>query len=466
MKYNKHLFISLLCIIVFACNSLNAAVETTPKQYEEWTVKPFVFTSDLKAGEDSNLTEKQEWIISPVAFSTESTGFFAGVGVIKEGLFQPQTTLIASLFRGLNQNVTINGRSREKYFSGGFISFSDLKLPDTERFFFSFIMGLKSYFPKMKHYIDGSNDSSKEDVITSAGDANFFNTTFRYVLPLGAGLENPGGICSLKDGFTIGRHACGDGTPVLTGSTSIGLKTFYQYENSEDTLLWTDPIWWEHGNSVPTWSTNGLRLFLTHDNTDYDLNPSKGYQFELQYSKDFGWGDSLQSWDSLTFKYNHYFHLDNFSFSKQNVLALSIWTAYSFSWDNNKEVTPGINAHRPPTWEGARLGGLNRMRAYDQNRFSDKAAFYATTEYRSIIDYNPFKNNDSDSVSIEWFQVVGFLEAGRVHEQYNLDLLSDMKYDVGVSLRAMVVELPIRFDVAHGSEGTNMWLMVNQPFDF
>ena len=465
MRYKKILYILLLSSVFIISKPLNAAVDATPKQYEVWTVNPFVFASDLKASEDTNLTENQDWIISPVAFSTESTGFFAGVGVIKEGLFQPQTTLIASVFRGLNQNVNINGRSREKYFSGGLISFSDLKLPYTERFFFSF-MGLKSYFPKMKHYIDGSNNSSKKDVITSAGDANFFNTTFRYVLPLGSGLENPGGICSLQDGFALGRHACGDGTPVLTGSTSIGLKTFYQYENSENTLLWTDPIWWEHGTSRPTWSTNGLRTFLKHDNTDFDLNPSKGYQFELEYSKDFGWGDSLQSWDALTFKYNQYFDLETFSFTKQNVLALSVWTGYSFSWDNNKEVAPGINAHRPPTWEGARLGGLNRMRAYDQNRFSDKAAFYATTEYRAIIDYNPFKNNDSDSIAIDWFQVVGFVEAGRVHEQYNFDLLSDMKYDVGVSLRAMVVELPIRFDVAYGSEGTNMWLMVNQPFDF
>ncbi len=465
MQYKKILYIPLLSSVFIISNPLNAAVDTTPKQYEKWTVKPFVFASDLKASEDTNLTENQDLIISPVAFSTESTGFFAGVGVIKEGLFQPQTTLIASIFRGLNENVRINGVEKEKYFSGGFISFSDFKLPYTERFFFSF-MGFKSYFPKMKHYIDGSNDSSQKDVITSAGDANFFNTTFRYVLPLGSGLENPGGICSLQDGLALGRHACGDGTPVLTGSTAIGVKTFYQYENSENTLLWTDLIWWEHGTSVPTWSSNGLRLFLTHNNTDFDLNPSKGYQFELQYSKDFGWRDSLQSWDSLTCKYNHYFNLDIFSFTKQNVLALSVWTGYSFSWDNNKEVAPGINAHRPPTWEGARLGGINRMRAYDQDRFSDKAAFYATAEYRTIIDYNPFKNYDSINVPIEWFQVVGFAEAGRVHEQYNFDLLSDMKYDVGLSLRAMVVELPIRFDVAYGSEGTNMWLMVNQPFDF
>ena len=457
MQYKKILYIPLLSSVFIISNPLNAAVETTPKKYEEWTVRPFVFSSDL------NITEEQEWTILPFAFSTEATDFFAGIGVIKEGFLQPQTTFTAALFRGIKKEVIINLQKKDKSLSGGFISFSDLKLPYTERLFFSF-MGLKSYFPRLKHYIDGSNDSKKKNVVVTPGDANFFNTTFRYVLPIGAGLTNPAGVCSLQDGFALGRHACGYGAPVLTGRTSIGLKTFYQYENSDNTLLWTDPIWWEHGTSKPTWSTNGLRVFLKHDNTDFNLNPSRGYQFVLQYSRDFGWGNSLQSWDALTFKYNQYFDLDTFSFTKQNVLALSLWTTYSFSWDNDKEIAPGINAHRPPTWEGARLGGHSRMRAYDHNRFSDKAAFYATAEYRTIINYNPLKGNKT--ADVKWFQVVGFVEAGRVHDTYNFDLLSDMKFDAGVSLRAMLGKLPIRLDVAHGTEGTNMWLMVNQPFDF
>ena len=459
MKNKKNLCLSLLSTVLLLSAPLHANEEATQKKYKEWKVRPFVFSSDI------NATESKDWIIAPFAFYTETTDFFLGVGAIKEGLFQPQTTLAALLFRGRKQNVRINGLEKKKNFSGGILSFSDLKLPYTERSFFSFV-GLKSYFPKMKHYIFGSNDSKKSDVIKSAGDANYFNTTFRYVLPLGEGLENPAGICSLQDGFALGRHACGGGTPLLTGRTAIGLKTFYQYENSENTLLWRDPIWWEHGTSLPTWSTNGLRVFLTHDNTDFNLNPSRGYQFELKYSRDFGWGDSLQSWDTLSVKYNRYFNLDTFSFTKQNVLALSIWSAYSFSWENDKEISPGINAHRPPTWEGARLGGLNRMRAYDQNRFSDKAAFYATAEYRTIVSYNPLKDNDLSPVAVEWFQVVGFAEVGRVHDQYNFDLLSDMKVDAGVSLRALVVQLPVRFDVAYGTEGVNMWLMVNQPFDF
>jgi len=147
-------------------------------------------------------------------------------------------------------------------------------------------------------------------------------------------------------------------------------------------------------------------------------------------------------------------------------LALSVWTGYSFSWDNTKEIAPGIAKNRPPTWEGARLGGLNRMRGYENDRFSDKAVFYATAEYRTILNYNPLKENSLVPVAVDWFQVVGFVEVGRVHEQYNFDLISDMKYNIGISLRALVAQLPVRFDVAYGEEGTNMWLMINQPFDF
>ncbi len=41
-----------------------------------------------------------------------------------------------------------------------------------------------------------------------------------------------------------------------------------------------------------------------------------------------------------------------------------------------------------------------------------------------------------------------------------------MKYDVGISLRTLAAQLPIRIDVAYGEEGANLWVMVNQPFDF
>ena len=435
-------------------------------KHKKYLLLAFLTTTLLSAAQkDDNATASKEWVFLPYAFSSDATGFAGGISAMKRRLFQPQTTLLATVFTGLPQDVIINEQADEATFSGGFISFSDFKLPYTDRLFFSF-MGLKSYFPKNRYYIDGSHTSDKDDVYISSGDSDFFTTTLRYTLPIGEGVDNPEGLYRLEGGFCVGREDCGGGVPFISGRTSIGVKTFFQTDNTENTEMWQDSIWWKNGTDLPTWNTNGLRFFLTHDNTDFDINPSRGYQFQLQYSKDFGWGDSLQSWDFLEFKYNHYIELDTFSFTQQNVLALSMWTGYSFSWDNDTEISPGFNAHRPPMWEGARLGGYNRMRGYDMNRFSDKAVFYAAAEYRAIIDYNPLKDISWIPAKVDWFQVVAFAEAGRVHDQYNSDLLKDMKYDVGISLRALVSELPIRLEVAHGEEGTYIWLMAQHPFDF
>lgn len=415
---------------------------------------------------DINATQSKDWYFLPYVFSSDTTGFAGGISALKEGLFQPQTTFVATVFAGASKDVIINGEEDKSNFLGGFISFSDYKLPYSDRLFFSF-MGFKSHIPKRYEYVDGSNSSDKNAAYTSSGDSNFFNTIFRYTLPLGDGIDNPSGIYKLENGFCVGREDCGNGIPFITGRTSIGIKTFYETKNTDDTELWQDPIWWENGTSKPTWNTNGLRFFLTHDNTDFEINPSRGYQFQLQYSKDFGWEDSLQSWDFLEFGYNHYFDLGKFPFTLQNILALNVWTGYSFSWDVGNNITEeGFDAHQPPMWEGGRLGGFMRMRGYDQNRFSGKAVFYASAEYRSIIDYNPLKNNKYLPVDIEWFQVVPFVEAGKVNDEYNLDLLNDMKFDAGISLRAMISEFVVRFDVAYGEEGTYIWLMQSHPFDF
>ena len=101
-----------------------------------------------------------------------------------------------------------------------------------------------------------------------------------------------------------------------------------------------------------------------------------------------------------------------------------------------------------------------------QIRQSTIATSARSRPYRAVLDYNPLKNNSLVPVAVDWFQVVAFVEAGRVHDQYNSDLLSDMKYDVGISLRTLAAQLPIRIDVAYGEEGANLWVMVNQPFDF
>jgi hypothetical protein len=426
----------------------------------------FLFASEGNSDNLPNFEETGKWSAFPFAFTSDTTGFAGGGAVISQGLFQPQTTFVAALSFGVEQDIITNGIDRTDNFSLGFLSYSDIKIPHTTGLFLS-MWGMFSHYPKDVIYLDGSNDSDDEDGLVTADDQNFLTIKLKYVLPIGEGLENPDGIYELRNGFAMDRENFGDGIPFETGRTDVGLVGFYQYQTIEN---WKETLPWKLSTMMPEWNDSGLRFYLNHDNTDFDLNPSRGYSFFFQYSSDYGWGDNLQEWENIEFKASKYFNLETLSFTQQNVLALNFWTAYSPSWENDKEILPGLATGRPPLWEGARLGGFSRMRGYDSNRFSDKAAIYGAAEYRAMLKWNPFKEEgwlkDNMPVDVDWLQAVGFIEAGRVNENYDFDLLSDMKFDAGVSLRAMVAELPVRFDIAYSEEGVGIWAMIRQPFDF
>ncbi len=413
-----------------------------------------------------NFEEKGNWIFVPFAFSSDTTGLAGGVAGIATGVFQPQTTLVTALFYGAEQDIITNGLADTSNFSGGLISYTDVKVPYTHRFYSSFF-GLMSHYPQDVLYLDGSNDSDQDDGLVTSDDSDYVTIALKYVLPIGEGEYNPDGLYKMKDGFAMGREDYGNGVPFETGRTSLDLIWFSQHQTIEN---WKETLPWSMSHSMPDWDDSGFRIALEHDNTDYDLNPSRGYNFKIQYSSDSGSKDNLQDWNNIEFRYSYYVDLENLSFTKQDVLAMNFWTAYSPSWDTNEDILPGIARNRPPMWEGPRLGGYNRLRGYDLNRFSGKAAIYATAEYRAMLKWNPFKKTTMLGkwmpAKVDWLQAVGFVEAGRVANEYGFDMLTDMKYDVGLSLRAMVAELPVRFDVAYGEEGVNMWVMYKQPFDF
>ncbi len=413
-----------------------------------------------------DIEQTGSWVPIPFAFASDSTGFAGGAGTIAQGLFQPQTTFVAAFTYGVEQDIITNDNPETTNFSAVLLSYSNIKIPYTTQFFFSF-WGYVSHWPKETIYLDGSNDSDQDDGLVTSSDSDFYTATLTYVLPMGEGIDNPDNIYKLRNGFAMDRENFANGVPFETGRTTLQLKAFYQYQTIEN---WEESEPWSLAKTMPEWNDSGLRFALTHNNTDYDLNPSRGYSFEIQYSGDFGWSDNLQSWDSLELKYSKYIDLDTFSFTQQNVLALNFWTAYSPSWDTDRHIYPGLDTNRPPMWEGPRLGGFFRMRGYENNRFSGKAAIYATAEYRAILDWNPFKTEEflkkNTPIAIDWFQVVPFVEAGRVNDAYDFDLLTDLKYDVGISLRALAAEMPVRLDIAVSDEGVNMWVMFQQPFDF
>ncbi len=407
------------------------------------------------------------WIVLPYLFSSDTTGITGGLVGIMNGFLQPQVTMIATAYMGEKlpvQNISDSGETtKTKAYSRGFsLGISGYKPPFSKRMFLSF-MGNYAYFPNQRIYLEGNNDSVKNLDATSAANFTPFQTqgynnwaelNFRFVLPFGEGLDTITPIIKLKKGIAVNRDTQGNGIPFLTGQTLLGVKLFYKQFSAERL------------HSSPELNSNGIRLYMEHDNTDYPDNPNWGYNFKLQSSFDFGWFNSTQSWNSLEVEYSHYIALPNYSWSRHNVIALNFWSAYSPSWNSDaKKENSFLDKHQPPMWEGARLGGYYRMRAYDTDRFSDKAAIYCAAEYRVIPDYNPVRGFRWNPVPIDWFQAVFFIEAGRVAPRYDFRvLMQDMKYDVGVSLRALTAKVPMRLEVAYGSEGINSWVMINQPF--
>ena len=159
----------------------------------------FLLTGSLLAAEGDNTDNMPDfeqtgsWILIPFAFSTDATGLAGGVATIAQGLLQPQTTFVAALSYGTDQDIITNGNPETTNFAGGLLSYSNIKVPHTTQFFLS-AWGFASFYPKDAIYLDGSNDSDKDDLLTTAGESDFFTVTLDYVLPIGEGIDNPGNV--------------------------------------------------------------------------------------------------------------------------------------------------------------------------------------------------------------------------------------------------------------------------------
>jgi hypothetical protein len=147
-------------------------------------------------------------------------------------------------------------------------------------------------------------------------------------------------------------------------------------------------------------------------------------------------------------------------------VAFNVWTADTPTWESAGVDAEGKEQFdRPPSYAGATLGGLDRLRGYPSARFSDKAAIYYGLEYRFIPYWNPFTEGFWSKAEIQWLQGVLFFEVGRVAPHWNLsELHKDMKWDVGVGVRAMVKNLLVRADFGFSEESTGVQLMAGHPF--
>ncbi|UZE95347.1 BamA/TamA family outer membrane protein [Alkalimarinus alittae] len=394
-----------------------------------------------------------ESLILPFAFSTETMGLNLGLGMMASGYYQDQMTVGAAGFGG-------------EVSHGLGAGLWNFRLPGTDRLYFS-IVGMAGYYPDQRAYgnpksefhsspVAGSNDSSLDDYIEANGSSNWWEMKLEFSLPMGATKEKGFIHYKTRNGLLISEPSGGEEwNPWASGASVIVLRQFNRYQSFEQQNRFLDG------------AVHAIELGLLYDNTDFPLNPSTGSKQYISISHDAAWFESDHQWTFVEFDASKYYSFGESEHAYQRIIALNFWTGYSPTWEveYSDEGQQRIKS-APPYNEGATLGGFYKMRGYNQNRFHDKAAIYMSAEYRYTLKYNPAAGVKwLRFLKLDWVQLVPFVEAGRVAPEYTAKtLLSDLKYDGGVSLRAMMAGLIVRADVAGSEEGGSLWVMIDHPF--
>lgn len=396
-----------------------------------------------EGGEEGEI--RSHTIILPYVFSSETLGFGVGLG----GTYGPKSHP-HSLYYG-TAYVTDNGSALAMV--GG----HNLPVPGTDRLHLrpDFIFG---HFTHMRVYVDGnpdypteragSNESSKGNYIEENAREAIVDLDMRYTLPWGHYRNAPVHTYITRNGILIENPSGAESwNPLESGQSTLQFKPYYRKQ-------FTD---------VDEMETLYFQLGYEHDNRDFKPNPHRGYLAKAAIAHDPDWLQESRRWTSLQGEIDGYIPLWDASWSRQQTLALSWWSAYSPSYDP-KSATE--NDGKPPYFTGPTLGGYWRLRGYPANRFHDKAAIHYSAEYRVMPEWQPFGDIDVlDPLKIRWWQVVGLVEVGRVAPSWDFkELHTDMKYDVGIGLRGMFHTGIGRLDLVVSEEGFSFVAMFGQTF--
>ncbi len=398
------------------------------------------------------LDEKRTgWL--PYIFSTDSLDTAIGAGAFTAGTIQPQASLFGTGFVTANESALISGAA------------NNFRLGNSRFFTDAFV--LVDHFTDQRFYADldndptqakaGSNDSAEDDFISGVSDEITLNLTLRYSLPIGASRDDPLTVYTLDQGLLMSEPTGGSTwNPLSSGRTTLATRFFATYRDLSE---------YDGNEDQLEAKTNGLDFWLEYDNTDFMRNPSYGSRQQFMVSRDFGWFDSSNSWTNLEFDATKYYNMGTSDWFKHKALALNFWTSNTPSWETSP-ANSQVVSHRPPPNYGSELGGFDRMRAYPTGRFRDKSAVYYAAEMRFTPQFQEMRDWPIiNYFDVDWFQIVPFVEAGRVSEDYNADLFTkDLKWDAGIGLRAMAFRSVIRLDFAVSEEGAAVVAMISQPF--
>jgi len=396
----------------------------------------------------------------PYIFATESLGWAIGAGGFSaSGNKQPQASLFGTAFVTSNESALVSG------------SWNNHRIGKSRFFIDSF--ALADHFTDQRFYLGqnvdpnkpraGSNDSDPENYVTGISNEVTLTAALKYRLPIGSIKDDPVAVYHLYQGLLESGPQGGETwNPMTSGQTTVAGKFFYTYRDLSEFVFnerENDPI-----DELLFAKTNGLEFWLEYDNTDFPRNPTRGSRQLLKVTSDFGWGESRDSWTVLEADFSKHFNLGpSTNWFRQKSLALNFWTSNTPDWEENAD---GSISHQPPPNYGSSLGGYDRMRAYPSGRFHDKSAVYYSAELRFIPQTQPLRDLPLlNYFEIDWWQLVPFIEAGRVSDEYNGDLFfKDLKVDAGIGLRFMTFRSVVRLDWAVSEEGSSVWAMIQQPF--
>jgi len=391
----------------------------------------------------------------PYGFYNEAFGTAIAYVYGITGFPQTQAGLLGTAMVGSRGSVMAFGMAR------------DLQPSFFDQLFVDSIIQIGS-FKEIRSYSDGNpsfvgqdagtNNSDPDNFIEGDGWDNFFRVNFKYMLPIGFGNDPILLGSDLEGGLPTNPIGDLDSfNPFVTGRTFFELKPFYRFQEINSEFI--------DGEL----KTNGLEASLFHDRRDFIPSPSRGSAYRFRIIRDWGLFDSSAPYLVYSGEMDKYFSLGKSKHFRQRVLAFNFWTSETPTW-NDSDMEGGQQIfHRPPAYAGSTLGGIWRMRGFRGSRFNDRAGIFYATELRLIPEWNPLENWKwlQEHAGIQWWQWVTFVEVGRVGPTWRLTELHDeMKWDLGLGVRAFAKGIVLRVDMAVSEEDFNVQMMIGQPFQF
>jgi hypothetical protein len=408
--------------------------------------------STVLTADEVRLTDDFFWL--PYAFYSGSFGLGFGAGFSFSGWPEETSSLLFAITAGtkMSYNIMASG--------------SDIRVPGTRRLYVEPFIMLGRYQdqfiyagrnnPGFEGQRAGSNDSDPENRVEVTQWDNRAEVAVKYLLPIGHGAADDAIVARyvVREGRVDSPTGATSWNPLESGRTHLILTPQWREQTLENEDL-----------NAPFRTVN-LEAAVERDNRDFPFNPSCGSFQRFAYTKDYDSDDRFGGWEMWEAEVDKIIDLGAARFFRQQVIALSFWTADTPTWETETVDGAVLVTRRPPPFEGATIGGINRMRAYEDARFHDKAAIYYGAEYRVIPGWQPLRDIEILSwADIRYWQWVLFVEAGQVSPEWNVsDLNSDLHVDGGFGLRGMFNTAVCRVDFAVGDEGLRVNAMYGHPF--